>query len=366
MVQNGLDVFDSFSGKGTGASCLKWIRQCLPQFAFEFCADPISVRHACDNDIVSQHVLKSFRDPATDQCEFEHISVSLESHLSKVGLEKVERLQPSPSDSPEEKADKYAQIENYLHDEPEEAFGSKITAPCVLHPGGRCPVFEAGGVERPDCNLTDSVETILSTPPSPQELDPATALDTSVGETHDPYSDGNSSQPSALGQRRLHARKRWTLLQGGSQCVDYSMRGPQMRHIGESTLPFLVWVAEICFMLPLLIIHEITSIKTEDLIVGNRRLIQAGYKGITIVLDTFWGGKPMKRPRRFTGMWLPLHRPTRWLIQTDQRPGSSQCYMFALRSFAIHCTYFLDKRSLLGSYFGRCIRFGLGFSNYAF
>jgi hypothetical protein len=50
--------------------------------------------------------------------------------------------------------------------------------------------------------------------------------------------------------------------------------------------------------------HEITAVGTSNLIKGNNRLKEAGYRSISVFLNPLDAGKPMKRRRLYSFVWL--------------------------------------------------------------
>jgi hypothetical protein len=101
----------------------------------------------------------------------------------------------------------------------------------------------------------------------------------------------------------LHLQLRWTLIAFGS-CIDLASYGSMMRFAGPSAKPYHIAIAQICYYRPRLFIHEITTVMTEYVVAKNRQLQDAGYKTMSMVLDPCNGGKPMKRPRRYSLGWL--------------------------------------------------------------
>jgi hypothetical protein len=195
----------------------------------------------------------------------------------------IEALDPHPNALPEEKAESYELMEDYLIHKRKEAFGTvtdlgRIEGFCLIHKR-TCGVFDTSGNQplTRDLRASDSVESISSSGSS----------------------NGIDLEENVMGMAR-DIMARLIVMEFGSPCVDWSMRGGQQRHTGRSTKVFLIAIAQVLEVQPDFWFHEITDTGTHDLLNGMRMLADAGYAYFQLSLDPPKQGKPMKRPRFHT------------------------------------------------------------------
>jgi hypothetical protein len=144
----------------------------------------------------------------------------MECHLTPKGLDRINRLEPDDDATTDQKREAYSQIEAYLHASPEEAFGICVSSACLLHLGRLCPVFD-----NPE-EFEEPVEPIcIRLDDSDQEISSNSFVQV----------EGGGEQ-----QQFLFQRKRWTMIEAGATCTDYSMRGGLAQNIGKSVKPFLI------------------------------------------------------------------------------------------------------------------------------
>ena len=242
-------------------------------------------------------------DEKLGKCEFRHVAPSIEAFLSDEAYHFVTKNTPNDRQNKEEREEANARIEEYLDQNLFTAFGQAghpVSCSCLLHPGFRCSVFERHAEPGlVSCEVTDSVEEVSSSPPS------SPSPGAVQGEPTPSKGGQETPDPSQVSDRLEHLTQ-WTLFEGGSPCLDESMRGLQMRFGGASTTGYLVFIALTCRMRPKLGMHEITAAGTAEIIAGNKQLIAAGYKVFTVLLDPTKAGKPLKRPRRYSAFWLEV------------------------------------------------------------
>ena len=299
----GLDVWSAFTGKVSGPSCFKYMRQLLPKYDFEFGAQPIRTIAGSDNDSTCQMLMTSFRDPVTLKSEFLCAFPSIETHLTTAGYRMVSLYTPGPDQTDEEKAHSYEMMRKYLDESRDEAYNKGlITGPCLIHQGRQCPIYDV--YEENDQSLAPTLEIANAIQTVESSQDDSSDI---FGEGSDSVDRQGGERPG-LGKesasRELWRQARWTHVEWGSQCIDFSSFGRGQRHCGPSTKPFLITVGELCIKRPLSWSHEITPQKTETLMTENKDLKEAGYRVITIVLCPTKNGRPYKRPRRHSFGWL--------------------------------------------------------------
>ena len=171
----------------------------------------------------------------------------------------------------------------YLADFGDVAFeNGRATAPCALHLQ-QCPIYDI---------YSDDNHKMAS------QVD----LSSGAEESLEDSAASASSQESGAAKGSavvLHEQLRWTHIEAGTSCTDYSCLGPQTRGAGHTAKTFHVVVAEIAYFLPKSFHHEITAVGTDDLIKGNKRLQDAGYEVWSIKVCPTRMGKPKKRERFF-------------------------------------------------------------------
>ena len=290
LTIDGIDMWSWFTGKCTGPSTFVRIRDLLVPYGFSnSSSSAIRIIAGCDNDSWCQAIMKEFVDQRTGTVGLMHCFPGMESLLSNLGFRMAEALTPDPSLPAEQKAEMYPCFEDYLETHSVEAFGDglgQVCGPCISHGGRLCKVFQPDApVPNAEFRLSDSPELIDSSQGS---------AETSSVDDGAVVVAGNAPGATVA----FHSRhKGWDI---GSQCIDYSMRGKQQRHTGPSTKPFLIFVALVLKELPDFGFHEITLVGTQTLIVGNQKLIAAGYGFFQLALTSVKFGIPMKRPRRVT------------------------------------------------------------------
>ena len=87
------------------------------------------------------------------------------------------------------------------------------------------------------------------------------------------------------------------MLDAGSVCTDFASYGPKLGLAGVTAEGFYILMSLIRGKRPAVFFHEITAQRTKGLVDGELRDI---YNMIEGVVCPTRGGKPMKRPRRYT------------------------------------------------------------------
>ena len=202
VLRKGIDLSSQYSGKGTAETAAGHLSQ---KFAEERVLgndgdtdNPwLQVVSAFDLKQFAVDILRSHEGSSQPQCIFGDMACCLSSSARA----ELDRLMPAKSQSPQERARAYTEMDSYLREHLQEAFPSDCSAPCFKH------ASQSGCRVWPQKTRTDSLRLWVA----------------------------------------------------GQTCKDVSRRGSRQGFAGPHTKAYVIWLGMVRKQQPDLFIHEITT-----------------------------------------------------------------------------------------------------------
>jgi hypothetical protein len=135
MLKNGLMCHTDFSGKQCPEVLLDMMAQAMSVQKFDVPWDWLRFHRACDISKLSLHVMRESKKPP------DHVFQDLTDRLPAIVRNKIMSLRPTATASRSEATQAYEDMNTYLVENKEVAFGlGHCSASCILHPGQACPI----------------------------------------------------------------------------------------------------------------------------------------------------------------------------------------------------------------------------------
>jgi hypothetical protein len=157
LLKNGMVWHTDFSGKQCPEVLLEMMAKAMNVQEFDVPWDWLRFHRACDISKLSLHMMKESNQPP------DHVFQDLTDRLPAIARNKIRSLRPAAMASRSEAAQAYEDMNKYLVENKDVAFGlGHRSSTCIMHPGEACPVtWTPGAPACGDC-VTEKQKPLMA------------------------------------------------------------------------------------------------------------------------------------------------------------------------------------------------------------